>query len=95
MMNGLAFDSQGVVELGIMVHGDFFLDIRGSAFSSAVANLRDTPGRYWGSSFQAIEDTIAWKTTETPTPRHPAYSPWTNSFFLASYTIACTAGNDG
>ena len=56
MINDLAFDFQGAVDLGIMVRAQFFLGIQGSAFSSTVGNLRDITGRYRGSSFDVRDD---------------------------------------
>ena len=56
MIDELAFDFQGAVDMGIMVRSHFFLGITGSAFSSTVANARDVTGRYRGSSFTAIDD---------------------------------------
>ncbi|KAK9779100.1 hypothetical protein SCAR479_03967 [Seiridium cardinale] len=56
MINDLAFDFQGVVDMGVMVRSEFFLGITGSAFSTTVANLRDATGRYRGSSFDVWDD---------------------------------------
>lgn len=56
LINGLAFDFQGAVDMGIMVKSEFFLGITGSAFSSSIANLRDRTGRYRGSSFVVWDD---------------------------------------
>ncbi|KAH8895396.1 hypothetical protein GQ53DRAFT_641382 [Thozetella sp. PMI_491] len=56
MMNSLAFDFQGAIDLALMVRGQFFLGITGSAFSSSIGNLRDPTGRYRGSSFLTIDD---------------------------------------
>lgn len=50
-LDGLEFDFQGSVDMGIMMRGNFFLGITGSAFSSSIANARDGTGRYRGSSF--------------------------------------------
>lgn len=53
----LPFDFQGGVDFGVMLKGDFFMGIGGSAFSSTVANMRDPTGRYRGSSLQfSIDD---------------------------------------
>ncbi|PSR77176.1 hypothetical protein BD289DRAFT_357081, partial [Coniella lustricola] len=52
----LPFDFQGAVDLGIMLKSWFFVGITGSAFSSTVANLRDSTGRYRGSSLQFPDD---------------------------------------
>lgn len=56
LVNSLAFDFQGAVDLGIMVRGQFFFGITGSAFSSTVSQLRDPTGRYRGSSLLLPED---------------------------------------
>jgi hypothetical protein len=56
MIDELAFDFQGAVDLGIMVRSHFFVGITGSAFSSSVANVRDVTGRYRGSSFTVWDD---------------------------------------
>ncbi|KAE8448919.1 hypothetical protein EG329_008715 [Mollisiaceae sp. DMI_Dod_QoI] len=56
LINGLAFDFQGAVDMGIMLKSEFFLGITGSAFSSTIANLRDRTGRYRGSSFVVWDD---------------------------------------
>ncbi|KAI1843679.1 hypothetical protein JX266_010125 [Neoarthrinium moseri] len=56
MINSLAFDFQGVVDMGIMVRAQFFFGITGSAFSSTIAHLRDVTGRYRGSSFDVWDD---------------------------------------
>lgn len=53
---GLAFDFQGGVDYGIMLKGDFFLGIIGSAFSSTIGHNRDPTGRYRGSSFLVEDD---------------------------------------
>lgn len=55
-INDLAFDFQGVVDMGIMIRSEFFFGITGSAFSTTVANLRDKTGRYRGSSFDVWDD---------------------------------------
>jgi len=56
MIDDLAFDFQGAIDLGIMVRSQFFSGITGSAFSATVANLRDATGRYRGSSFDVVDD---------------------------------------
>lgn len=56
MIDDLAFDFQGAVDMGIMVKSHFFLGIQGSAFSSTVGNARDVTGRYRGSSFTVFDD---------------------------------------
>jgi len=56
MIDALAFDFQGAVDMGVMVQSSFFLGISGSAFSSSVANARDVTGRYRGSSFTSFDD---------------------------------------
>jgi hypothetical protein len=56
MINGLAFDFQGAIDMGIMIRSQFFLGITGSAFSSTIANQRDVTGRYRGSSFDVYDD---------------------------------------
>jgi len=56
LINGLAFDFQGAVDMGIMVKSEFFLGITGSAFSSSIGNVRDGTGRYRGSSFLVWDD---------------------------------------
>ena len=56
MIDELAFDFQGAVDMGIMVRSHFFFGITGSAFSSTVANARDVTGRYRGSSFTVFDD---------------------------------------
>lgn len=56
MINELAFDFQGAVDMGVMVRSDFFMGITGSAFSSTIANQRDVTGRYRGSSFEVVDD---------------------------------------
>jgi hypothetical protein len=56
MINDLAFDFQGAVDMGIMIRSHFFLGITGSAFSSSIGNARDVTGRYRGSSFTVFED---------------------------------------
>ncbi|QSZ34678.1 hypothetical protein DSL72_007532 [Monilinia vaccinii-corymbosi] len=55
-INGLSFDFQGAVDMGVMLKSHFFLGITGSAFSSSVANARDATGRYRGSSFSIFDD---------------------------------------
>jgi hypothetical protein len=56
MINELAFDFQGAVDMGIMIRSHFFLGITGSAFSSSIANARDITGRYRGSTFTVFDD---------------------------------------
>jgi hypothetical protein len=56
MIKDLAFDFQGAVDFGVMARAEFYIGITGSAFSSTVANARDTTGRYRGSSFDVYED---------------------------------------
>ena len=56
MIKDLAFDFQGAIDFGIMVKADFYIGITGSAFSSTVANARDSTGRYRGSSFDVFDD---------------------------------------
>ncbi|TVY33892.1 hypothetical protein LOCC1_G008696 [Lachnellula occidentalis] len=56
MINDLAFDFQGAVDMGVMVKSDFFMGIQGSAFSSTIGNARDVTGRYRGSSFTVYDD---------------------------------------
>ncbi|KAE9369774.1 hypothetical protein N431DRAFT_485614 [Stipitochalara longipes BDJ] len=56
MIKDLAFDFQGAIDFGVMVKADFYIGITGSAFSSTVANARDTTGRYRGSSFDVYDD---------------------------------------
>jgi len=56
MIDALAFDFQGAVDMGVMLQSSFFLGISGSAFSSSVANARDVTGRYRGSSFTSFDD---------------------------------------
>lgn len=52
----MPFDFQGAVDMGVMLKSDFFLGITGSAFSSTIANLRDSTGRYRGSSLRLGDD---------------------------------------
>lgn len=52
---GLPFDFQGGVDFGVMLKGEFFMGVGGSAFSSTVANMRDPTGRYRGSSLHFPE----------------------------------------
>lgn len=52
----LPFDFQGAVDMGVMLKSHFFFGITGSAFSSTVANLRDSTGRYRGSSLVYPDD---------------------------------------
>lgn len=56
MIKEMPFDFQGAVDMGIMLESHFFLGITGSAFSSSVANMRDTTGRYRGSSLLYADD---------------------------------------
>jgi hypothetical protein len=56
MIKDLPFDFQGAIDFGLMVKAEFYIGITGSAFSSTVANARDTTGRYRGSSFEVYED---------------------------------------
>ncbi|TVY81260.1 hypothetical protein LSUE1_G008308 [Lachnellula suecica] len=56
MINDLAFDFQGAVDMGVMIMSHFFIGIQGSAFSSTVGNARDVTGRYRGSSFTVFDD---------------------------------------
>lgn len=52
----LPFDFQGAVDMGVMLKSHFFFGITGSAFSCTVANLRDSTGRYRGSSLVYPDD---------------------------------------
>jgi hypothetical protein len=52
MVNELAFDFQGAVDMGMMMKAHFFMGITGSAFSNTVAHARDATGRYRGSSLR-------------------------------------------
>lgn len=52
----MPFDFQGAVDMGIMLRSHFFLGITGSAFSSTIANMRDSTGRYRGSSILFQDD---------------------------------------
>ncbi|KAJ4397471.1 hypothetical protein N0V93_001700 [Gnomoniopsis smithogilvyi] len=52
----MPFDFQGAVDMGIMLKSHFFLGITGSAFSSTIANMRDSTGRYRGSSIVFQDD---------------------------------------
>lgn len=56
MIDSLAFDFQGAVDMGIMIQSQFFIGISGSAFSSTVAHVRDITGRYRGSSLTDFDD---------------------------------------
>ncbi|CAK7243398.1 MAG: hypothetical protein STHCBS139747_004917 [Sporothrix thermara] len=56
MIDKMAFDFQGAIDMGIMVRSRFFLGVQGSAFSSTVANHRDATGRYRGSSFEVPDE---------------------------------------
>lgn len=55
-LTNLPFDFQGAVDMGVMIKSHFFLGITGSAFSSTVAHMRDSTGRYRGSSLQYPDD---------------------------------------
>lgn len=55
-INRLSFDFQGAIDMGVMLKSHFFLGITGSAFSSSVANARDSTGRYRGSSLSVFDD---------------------------------------
>jgi hypothetical protein len=56
LIDDLAFDFQGAVDMGMMIRSHFFIGISGSAFSSTVANARDVTGRYRGSSLRGRVD---------------------------------------
>lgn len=56
MIKDMPFDFQGAVDMGVMLESHFFLGITGSAFSSSVANMRDSTGRYRGSSLLYPDD---------------------------------------
>lgn len=56
MIKDMPFDFQGAVDMGVMLESHFFLGITGSAFSSSVANMRDSTGRYRGSSLFYPDD---------------------------------------
>lgn len=56
MIKDMPFDFQGAVDMGIMLESHFFLGITGSAFSTSVANMRDSTGRYRGSSLLYPDD---------------------------------------
>lgn len=56
MINELAFDFQGAVDMGMMVQSWFFIGISGSAFSNTVAHARDPIGRYRWSSLEPEDD---------------------------------------
>lgn len=56
LIDKMAFDFQGAIDLGIMVRSRFFLGVQGSAFSSTVGNHRDVTGRYRGSSFDVPDE---------------------------------------
>jgi hypothetical protein len=56
LINSLAFDFQGAIDMGIMIRARWFFGIGGSAFSSTVANHRDKLGRYRGNSFIIGDD---------------------------------------
>lgn len=56
MIKDMPFDFQGAVDMGIILESHFFLGITGSAFSSSVANMRDSTGRYRGSSLLYPDD---------------------------------------
>lgn len=56
MIEGLPFDFQAIIDLGLLVRSHFFIGIMGSAFSYTVANVRDPLTRYRGSSFDVSDD---------------------------------------
>ncbi|EFX00601.1 hypothetical protein CMQ_7603 [Grosmannia clavigera kw1407] len=56
LIDALAFDFQGAIDMGVMVRSGFFIGIQGSAFSSTLANQRDITGRYRGSSLDVPDD---------------------------------------
>lgn len=56
MIQGLPFDFQAIIDLGMLVDSYFFIGIMGSAFSYTAANLRDPLTRYRGSSFEMWDD---------------------------------------
>ncbi len=56
MVNSLAFDFQGAVDLAVMIRANFFFGITGSAFSTTISQLRDPTGRYRGSSLLLPDD---------------------------------------
>lgn len=56
MIEGLPFDFQAIIDLGLSVASYFFIGIMGSAFSYTTANLRDPLTRYRGSSFEMWDD---------------------------------------
>jgi hypothetical protein len=56
MIKDMPFDFQGAVDMGVMLESHFFLGITGSAFSTSVANMRDSTGRYRGSSLVYPDD---------------------------------------
>ncbi|KAL1900114.1 hypothetical protein Sste5346_002422 [Sporothrix stenoceras] len=56
LIDKMAFDFQGAIDMGIMVKSRFFMGVQGSAFSSTVGNHRDVTGRYRGSSFDVPDD---------------------------------------
>lgn len=56
LIDELAFDFQGAVDMGMMIQSHFFIGISGSAFSSTVANARDVTGRYRWSSLGGLDD---------------------------------------
>ncbi|ERS96767.1 uncharacterized protein SPSK_01144 [Sporothrix schenckii 1099-18] len=56
LINKMAFDFQGAIDMGIMARSRFFIGVQGSAFSSTVGNHRDITGRYRGSSFEVPDD---------------------------------------
>ena len=57
MIDGLAFDFQGAVDMGMMIQSHFFIGISGSAMSNTIAHARDVTGRYRGSSLrEKIDD---------------------------------------
>ncbi|CAK7266517.1 hypothetical protein SEPCBS119000_002068 [Sporothrix epigloea] len=56
MINKMAFDFQGAIDLGIMVRSRFFMGVQGSAFASTIGNHRDVTGRYRGSSLEMPDE---------------------------------------
>lgn len=55
-LTDLPFDFQRAVDMGVLLKSHFFVGTTGSAFSSTVANLRDSTGRYRGSSLAYPDD---------------------------------------
>lgn len=56
LIDAMAFDFQGGIDLAIMIRSGFFIGVQGSAFSSTIANQRDVTGRYRGSSFDIADE---------------------------------------